>query len=66
MSARKKWSIAGLVVGSFIGFVVLINYLAARDILTSTEAGLMVVALFGMYVGYGILIIAYRIMNRLR
>lgn len=65
MSAKKKWGIAGLIVGSFIGFVLLINYLAAREVLTSTEAGLMVVALFGMYVGYGILIIAYRIMNRL-
>jgi hypothetical protein len=62
----KKLMIAGLVIGSFLGCGALIYYLALEQILTPQVAGLMGVALLGMYVGFGILILAYRIMSKLQ
>ena len=61
----KKVKITGGVVGSFLGFVILIIVLARNAILTPAQAGLMVVALFGLYIGFGILIIVYRLITKL-
>ncbi|MEJ2090411.1 MAG: hypothetical protein P8Y69_18535 [Gammaproteobacteria bacterium] len=62
----KKLKIAVAVVGSFLGLIALIYYLALEHVVTPQVAGLMAVALFGMYVGFGILILAYRVMSKLQ
>ncbi len=62
----KKLKIATLIIGSFLTFAGLIYYLAYAQIVTPQVAGLMGVALFGMYVGFGILVLAYRVMSRLQ
>ena len=54
-----------LVVVSFLGFVGLVVYLAAADVLTRQMAILLVVALLGCYIGFGILIGVYRLINKL-
>jgi hypothetical protein len=56
--------VAGVVV-SFIGLVITIIVLLAAKIITSGVAKLMLVALVGIYVGFGILIAAYRLINKL-
>ena len=50
---------------SFLGFLVLIFYCALAEILSLQQAGLMIAALFGLYVGFGILIAVYRLINKL-
>ena len=62
---RPSLKLVGPVGGSFLGLVALIAYLETRGALTMSEAGLMVVALFGMYVGFGILIAVYRLISKL-
>lgn len=61
-SVLKK---AGLIILSFLGLIALIIYLALSGILSGPQAGLMAVALFGLYVGFGILIAVYRFINKL-
>ena len=65
MSAAKKIKTASLVLGSFLGFVGIIYVLALKQIVSPQLAGLMVVALIGLYVGFGILILVYRLINKL-
>lgn len=50
---------------SFFGLLALIGWLAARQAVTPQMAMLMGVALLGLYVGFGILIAAYRLINKL-
>lgn len=54
-----------LVLGTFLGFVGIIYVLALKQLVTAQLAGLMVVALIGLYVGFGILILVYRLINKL-
>ena len=56
--------VAGIAV-SFAGFVAAIIFLWDAKIISSTMAKLMVVALFGMYFGFGVLIAVYRLINKL-
>ncbi len=56
--------VAGIVV-SFIGLAGTIIFLAATQIISFTMAMLMLVALVGMYVGFGILIAVYRLISKL-
>jgi len=65
MAASKKLAIAGLILVTFLGFLALIYFLAFRQIVTPQQAGLMVAALFGLYIGFGTLILVYRLMNKL-
>ena len=65
MPASKKLKTAALVIGTFLGSASLIYFLAFRQIITPQQAGLMAVALFGMYVGFGVLILVYRLVNKL-
>lgn len=64
MRLRKR-TIAGLVISSFLALLGVIYLLMTMEMLRPIEAGLAAVALFGMYVGYGILIATWRLMNRL-
>jgi len=56
--------VAGIVI-SFAGLVGAIIFLLAAKIISSGVAVLMLVALVGMYVGFGILIAVYRLISRL-
>ena len=53
------------VAGSFLGCVGLIVYLAATSVISRQMAALLVVALLGCYVGFGILIGVYRLISKL-
>jgi hypothetical protein len=56
--------VAGIVV-SFTGLAGTIILLAAMEIIRVGMAMLMLVALVGMYVGFGILIALYRLIDKL-
>ncbi len=54
-----------LVAGSFLGLIGLVIYLAATDVVSRQMAILLVVSLLGCYIGFGILIGVYRLINKL-
>jgi len=56
--------VAGIVI-SFTGLVGTIILLSATKIISFQMAMLMLVALFGMYIGFGILIAVYRLIAKL-
>ena len=56
--------VAGIVI-SFTGLVGTIIVLSATKIISFQMAMLMLVALFGMYIGFGILIAVYRLIAKL-
>jgi hypothetical protein len=56
--------VAGIVI-SFAGLAGTIIFLSAAKIISLGVAILMLVALVGMYVGFGILIAAYRLISKL-
>ena len=56
--------VAGIAV-SFIGLVATIIVLSEMKIISFGVAKLMLVALLGMYVGFGILIAIYRLIRKL-
>lgn len=62
----KRVLISLAVVGSFILLGVVVGALSANGIITPQMAGLMMVGLLGMYVGFGVLIITYRFVSRLK
>ena len=64
MKASKP-RIAAAIAGSFLGLIGLIVYLAIRGTVTPQMATLMGIALFGLYVGFGILIATYRLISKL-
>ena len=66
MSDRKKLKIAALVSLSFTGIVVLIMTLLVKAVITFQLALLMLVALLGLYFGFGVLIFLYRFVDRLK
>ena len=61
---RTLKAIAGIA-ASFIGLVGTIIFLSVMKIISFEVAKLMVVALVGMYVGFGILIAVYRLIRKL-
>jgi len=61
----KKLKRFGLTVFSFLGGVALIFYFALHEMFSLQESGLMLVALFALYIGIGILILVYRLINKL-
>ena len=61
---RTRWVVVG-VAASFIGFVGTIVLLRATKIVGFELAMLMLVALLGMYVGFGVLIAVYRFVRKL-
>lgn len=66
MTKSTKRALVGLaVVGSFLSLVFGIVTLARTATVTPQVATLMFVALIGLYVGFGILIIVYRLINQL-
>jgi NADH:ubiquinone oxidoreductase subunit K len=66
MTKSTKRVLIGLgVLGSFLSLVLGIITLARSQMVTPQIATLMFVALVGLYVGFGILIIVYRLINQL-
>lgn len=62
---RKKLKIAAAISLSFTGIVVLIMALLIKGVITFQLALLMLVALLGLYFGFGVLIVLYRFVSRL-
>ena len=58
-------SIVAVVAGSFLGLAGLILYVATQSMISRQMAALLVVALLGFYVGFGILIGVYRLISKL-
>jgi hypothetical protein len=67
MATQKntKLKVAAGVAVSFTGLVVLILFLMVRQIVTFQLALLMLVALLGLYLGFGVLIAVYRFTGKL-
>ena len=66
MTDTKKLKIAAAISLSFIGIVVLIMALLVKRVITFQMAMLMLVALLGLYFGFGVLIALYRFTGRLK
>jgi hypothetical protein len=65
MAKRRPALIAAAVAGSFIALAATIIVLAAIGVLTLTVAKLMLVALLGLYFGFGFLIGVYQLLRKL-
>ena len=66
MTDTKKLKIAAAISLSFTGIVVLIMALLIKGVITFQMAMLMLVALLGLYFGFGVLIALYRFTGRLK
>ena len=66
MSDKSKLKIAAAVSLSFTGIVVLVMALLVKGVITFQMALLMLVALLGLYFGFGVLIALYRFTGRLK
>ena len=67
MARRKgrRWLVAAGISASFLTVLALVGWLAAQEIVTPQMAVLLGIATFGLYVGFGILIAVFRMINRL-
>jgi hypothetical protein len=65
MPKNRTLKIVAGVAASFIGLAGTIIFLLAANTISSGMAILMLVALAGMYVGFGILIAVYRLISKL-
>ena len=62
---RTRKAVVGIA-ASFIGLAGTIIFLSEMKIISFEMAKLMLVALLGMYVGFGILIAVYRLIGKLK
>jgi hypothetical protein len=65
MPIRRTLIVVAGIAASFVGLVGVIIFLLANKIVSFAMAMLMLVALFGLYVGFGILIAVYRLVGKL-
>lgn len=65
MPRKRTLTIAAGIVASFAALASLIVVLSQTDTVSTTVARLMLVALFGLYFGFGVLIAVYRLIRRL-
>ena len=65
MPKNRTLKVVAGIVASFTGLVGTIIFLLEKKIISVEMAILMLVALFAMYVGFGILIAVYRFMGKL-
>jgi len=66
MADKRKLKIAAAISLSFTGIVVVIMTLLVKGVITFALALLMLVALLGLYFGFGVLIAVYRFTERLK
>ena len=65
MPRNRTLKVAAGIAASFIGLVGTIIFLSIMKIISVEVAKLMLVALVGMYIGFGILIAVYRLIRKL-
>ena len=65
MPGKGKLIIVAGVVLSFSGFVGMIVFLWMNQMVTPQMATLMLIALFGLYFGFGVLVAVYRLVCKL-
>ena len=65
MAKNRTLKVVAAVAASFTGLAGTIIFLSEAKIISSGVAILMLVALVGMYVGFGILIAVYRLISKL-
>jgi ABC-type uncharacterized transport system fused permease/ATPase subunit len=65
MARNRTLKIVAGIAASFIGLVATIIFLWQMKIISLEVAKLMLVALVGMYIGFGILIAVYRLIRKL-
>ena len=65
MPKRRTLTIFAGIAASFAGFAGMIIFLSVNKIVRIEMAILMFVALFGLYIGFGILIAVYRLVSKL-
>lgn len=65
MPKKRTLKIVAGIAASFIGFVGIIIYLSANKIVSFTVAGLMIITLLGLYFGFGVLFVVYRLTNKM-
>ena len=65
MPRNRTLKVVAGIAASFIGLVAMIIFLLEMKIISFEVAKLMLVALLGMYVGFGILIAVYRLIAKL-
>jgi uncharacterized membrane protein YeaQ/YmgE (transglycosylase-associated protein family) len=65
MPRNRTLKVAAGIAVSFIGLVGTIIFLSIMKIISLEVAKLMLVALVGMYIGFGILIAVYRLIRKL-
>jgi len=65
MAKRKAALIAAAIGGSFVALAAAILISAAAQLITLTVAKLMLVALLGLYFGFGFLIGVYQVLRKL-
>jgi len=65
MAKNRTLKIIAVIVASFTVFSGTIIFLSEKKIISYEMAILMLVALLGMYIGFGILIAVYRLIGKL-
>jgi len=65
MRKLRPAHIAAAVAGSFVALAATIIVVAVFDVITITVAKLMLVALAGLYFGFGFLIAVYQLLRKL-
>lgn len=65
MPRNRTLKVAAGIAASFAGFVGIIIFLFGAKIISLEMAKLMLVALLGLYVGFGFLIAVYRLIAKL-
>jgi len=66
MADNSNLKIAAAVSGSFTAFVIAVFVLMVRHVVTFQMGLLMLVALVGLYFGFGVLALVYRFTSRLK
>ena len=66
MPRNRTLKVVAGIAASFAGLVGMIIFLSEMKIISIEMAKLMLVALLGMYVGFGILIAVYRLIGKLK
>lgn len=65
VKTHRKKVVIGVTLLSYLGLASGVVWAARSGIFTPEQALLLLVALFGLYVGFGILIVVYRLINKL-
>ena len=65
MARRRAIRVIAGIAASFAGLAGVIIILLGMDVISLVMAKLMLVALLGMYVGFGVLFAVYRLMGKL-